>query len=382
MTSLNSDATTAGGERILADMGLAERTAFLSSILESSTEYSIVAEDLDSTVRAWNEGARSLYGYEPGEVIGKASAFILDSLGDVEGGRSKAIREEARATGRWSGELERVRKNGQQFTAFVTITQRRAEADRPAGFTVISRDLTEPHQLLRELREAQERNRELIETTTFINNVFDGSTEYSIIAMDLDEVILAWNEGARRNYGYTAEEMVRKRRSRILHAPEDVASGRVKALLDTALATGKAEGVFARVRKGHDRFTASVAVTLRRDAAGVPIGYVLISKDITAQQGLEELLRRQNVELQEQNLRVKEANRLKSEFLANMSHELRTPLNGIIGFAELMHDGKVGPVSVDHKEYLGDILTSSRHLLQLINDVLDLAKVEWVGITA
>src|SRR5439155_3280047 len=74
--------------------------------------------------------------------------------------------------------------------------------------------------------------------------------------------------------------------------------------------------------------------------------------------------------------RMQEASRLKSEFLANMSHELRTPLNAIIGFAELMHKGKVGPVSADHKEYLGDILTSSKHLLQLINDVLDLAKVE------
>jgi signal transduction histidine kinase/DNA-binding response OmpR family regulator len=71
-----------------------------------------------------------------------------------------------------------------------------------------------------------------------------------------------------------------------------------------------------------------------------------------------------------------QANRLKSEFLANMSHELRTPLNAIIGFAELMHDGKTGPVTPDQQEYLGDILTSSRHLLQVINDVLDLAKVE------
>ncbi|HEY7163014.1 MAG TPA: response regulator [Candidatus Binatia bacterium] len=77
-----------------------------------------------------------------------------------------------------------------------------------------------------------------------------------------------------------------------------------------------------------------------------------------------------------QNDRVQQANRLKTEFLANMSHELRTPLNGIIGFAEIMHDGKVGPISADHKEYLGDILTSARHLLQLINDVLDLSKVE------
>jgi CheY-like chemotaxis protein/anti-sigma regulatory factor (Ser/Thr protein kinase) len=67
---------------------------------------------------------------------------------------------------------------------------------------------------------------------------------------------------------------------------------------------------------------------------------------------------------------------LKSEFLANMSHELRTPLNAIIGFAQLMHDGKVGAVSAQHQEYLGDILGSARHLLQLINDVLDLSKVE------
>src|SRR4029079_14001707 len=91
---------------------------------------------------------------------------------------------------------------------------------------------------------------------------------------------------------------------------------------------------------------------------------------------LEEQLRRKNDELELQNQRVQQANRMKSEFLANMSHELRTPLNGIIGFAELMHNGKVGAVSDAHKEYLGDILTSSKHLLQLINDVLDLAKVE------
>jgi signal transduction histidine kinase/DNA-binding response OmpR family regulator len=81
-------------------------------------------------------------------------------------------------------------------------------------------------------------------------------------------------------------------------------------------------------------------------------------------------------ELQSQYLQIQDANRLKSEFLANMSHELRTPLNAIIGFAQLIHDGKVGAVDAGQREYLGDILTSADHLLQLINDVLDLAKVE------
>jgi len=97
--------------------------------------------------------------------------------------------------------------------------------------------------------------------------------------------------------------------------------------------------------------------------------------DLRERRKLDEV-RRRSIELELQNRRIQEANRLKSEFLANMSHELRTPLNAIIGFSELLHDGHVPPTSPEHAEFLGDILTSGRHLLQLINDVLDLAKVE------
>ena len=73
---------------------------------------------------------------------------------------------------------------------------------------------------------------------------------------------------------------------------------------------------------------------------------------------------------------LQDASRLKSEFLATMSHELRTPLNGIIGFSEFLIDEKAGPLNAQQKEFLSDVLASGRHLLRLINDVLDLSKIE------
>jgi PAS domain S-box-containing protein len=270
-------------------------------------------------------------------------------------------------------ELTMRSTDGRETVVSYNATTFRSTDGRLKGVFAAARDITDQKRLESQITQ---RNRDLTEATTFLNNVLESSTEYSIIAKDLDGNILTWNEGARRNYGYDAGEMVGKMNSSVLHTPEDLQSGRVRDLLDTARRTGKAEGVFERVRKSGVRFTASLAVTLRRDAADVPIGYLLISKDITEQKALEAQLRAKNQELEEQYSRVQEANRLKSEFLANMSHELRTPLNSIIGFAELMHKKKVGPVSPKHEEFLGDILTSARHLLQLINDVLDLSKVE------
>jgi PAS domain S-box-containing protein len=98
--------------------------------------------------------------------------------------------------------------------------------------------------------------------------------------------------------------------------------------------------------------------------------------DITERKHLEEQLRSKNLELEERNHRIEAASRMKSEFLANMSHELRTPLNGIIGFSELLYDGKLGTLPERPREFLGRIHASASHLLQLINGVLDLSKIE------
>jgi PAS domain S-box-containing protein len=97
-------------------------------------------------------------------------------------------------------------------------------------------------------------------------------------------------------------------------------------------------------------------------------GVFAAARDVTELKQLEQT-RQKNVELEN-------VNRIKSEFLASMSHELRTPLNGIIGFTELLIDEKPGTLRPQQKEYLNDVLNSALHLLQLINDVLDIAKLE------
>ena len=89
-----------------------------------------------------------------------------------------------------------------------------------------------------------------------------------------------------------------------------------------------------------------------------------------------EELRAQRLDLEAKNIEIQKADQLKSEFLANMSHELRTPLNAIIGFSELLLEEGRQTLSPEHVKFVEDVLASGRHLLALINDILDLAKIE------
>jgi PAS domain S-box-containing protein len=145
------------------------------------------------------------------------------------------------------------------------------------GVFAAARDVTDHKRVMREFAE----------TKTYLDNILQSSTRYSIIGMDLNHQILSWNEGARRNYGYTATEVI-GRDAGILHAPEDIASGGVDRLLKEATEKGLAEGEFVRVRKDGSRFTASVVVTRRADVSGTPIGFLLMSNDITEKKKAEE----------------------------------------------------------------------------------------------
>jgi PAS domain S-box-containing protein len=148
------------------------------------------------------------------------------------------------------------------------------------GVFAAARDITESRRVA--LR--------LAETRVLLDNILQSSTKYSIIGEDLDRKILYWNEGARRSYGYTAEEIVGKSQD-ILQTPEDGASGAIDRLFATATTKGLAEADFQRVRKDGTRFPGNVVVTRRDDSSGNPIGYLVISNDISEKQLAEEQLR-------------------------------------------------------------------------------------------
>jgi PAS domain S-box-containing protein len=101
-----------------------ELSDFLENILQASTQYSIIALATDGTIQLWNEGARLLYGYEPGEVIGIANMSLLHTPSDVAAGRPEQMKETALADGRWAGTVERARKTGVRFLASVMLTVR------------------------------------------------------------------------------------------------------------------------------------------------------------------------------------------------------------------------------------------------------------------
>jgi PAS domain S-box-containing protein len=225
--------------------------------------------------------------------------------------------------------------------------------------------------------------------------IFD-SANFSSIATDAKGVIQIFNVGAERMLGYTAAEVMNIRTPADISDPQEVIE-RAQALsleLATKITPGFEALVFkaARgiediyeltyIRKDGSRFPAVVSVTALRDENKSIIGYLLIGTDNTARKAaevertrLDQVLRDKNVELESARQVADKANLAKSEFLSGMSHELRSPLNAILGFAQLMESGSPLPTPAQ-KASIDQILRAGWYLLELINEVLDLALIE------
>jgi signal transduction histidine kinase/ActR/RegA family two-component response regulator len=222
------------------------------------------------------------------------------------------------------------------------------------------------------------------------------SANFSSIATDAKGVIQIFNVGAERMLGYTAAEVMNQITPAAISDPlELIARARaLSAELGTAIAPGFEALVFKAsrgiediyeltyIRKDGSRFAAVVSVTALRDAQGGIIGYLLIGTDNTARKRVEAEQKKLDLALQETYAELKhakqaaeKANLAKSDFLSSMSHELRSPLNAILGFAQLMETGAPPPTDTQ-KASIDQILKAGWYLLELINEILDLALIE------
>src|SRR5271154_4295794 len=218
--------------------------------------------------------------------------------------------------------------------------------------------------------------------TGALQNAILNSPNFSIIATDEKGVIQLFNVGAERMLGYLAGEVVNKISPSDMHDPQEV-TARAQALsleLATTITPGFEALAFKASREIEDiyeltyickdgsRLPAIVSITALRDDYGVLIGYLLIGTDNSA---------RKQVELELQNARAvaEKASLAKSDFLSSMSHELRTPLSAILGFAQLMETGSPLPTP-SQKRSIDQILQAGWYLLELINEILDLALIE------
>ena len=232
----------------------------------------------------------------------------------------------------------------------------------------VARDITERKQAEALLRESEERHRKLFDNNPHPTWVFDRETLR----------FLAVNAAAVRKYGFSKDEFLAMTLKDI-RPPEDI-----PALLQTVRALGdgnESSGAWRhRLKDGTviDTENTSYALNFMGCAARVVVAVDVTQRkrDEAEKRAFMESLAATNQELGLRNREVERATQMKSKFLASMSHELRTPLNAIVGFSDLLAEGTPGQLNDKQKRFVNHIKQGSTHLLQLINDILDLSKIE------
>jgi PAS domain S-box-containing protein len=358
------DGTIIGLAMVVRDMTQQARAEAesirLASIVESSND-AIIGKTLDGRITSWNAAAQRMFGYSEEQAIGQHIQMLIPP--ELKGDEMRILGELSRGHPIPPFVAERLTCTGERLDVSITISPIRDGSGRLIGASKIARDVSEQRRAEAALRASEERLRFTLESA-------------HIGDWDLDLATGKVRHSLRhdRCFGYTELQAEWSFDKFIEHVhPDDCAE--VGQTFHVAVTEFRDWRVQCRVIWPDNSvhwISAHGSVQRSGDKATRMLGIV---SEITEQRQAENA-RLKAQRLEAENRQIQEANRLKSQFLANMSHELRTPLNAVIGFADLLHSGFVKPDSPKHQEFLGHIGTSGRHLLQLINDVLDLSKVE------
>ncbi len=332
----------------------------LAAIVESSND-AIIGKTLDGRITSWNGAAQAIFGYSADEAIGQPVQMLIPP--DRQSEEMRILTELADGKSVPAFDTVRLRRDGEPLDVSITISPIRDGEGRMVGASKIARDVTQQRRAETALRDSEKRLRFTLESA----HIGDWN-------LDLATGVMQHSARHDQCFGY-AEQLAEWNFDKFIEHvhPEDRAE--VEQTLHLAVTELRDWRVQCRVvwPDGSVHWISKHgSVQHKGDKATRMLGIV---SEITEQRQAENA-RLTAQRLEAENGQIQEANRLKSQFLANMSHELRTPLNAVIGFADLLHSGFVTPDSPKHQEFLGHIGTSGRHLLQLINDVLDLSKVE------
>src|SRR2546430_6053162 len=345
--------------------------AALQAAILTSANFSIIATDEKGVIQLFNIGAETMLGYaaaevvntitpadihDPQEVIERAQALSRELATPIAPG-FEALAFKASRGIEDKYELTYIRKDGSRFPAIVSVTALRDTEGGIIGYLLIGTDNSARKQVEEKLRWTEEGFRLMVESVT----------DAAIVMLDSEGRVVSWNTGAQRIKGYSADEIVGQHFSRF-YPPADMAGGTPQRDLDAAAAHGRFEVEGWRVRKDASVFWANVVFTAIRDSAGNARGFAKLTRDLTERRQVEQTLTQAKGAAEKANL-------AKSEFLSSMSHELRSPLNAILGFAQLM-ESDATPATPAQKGSIDEILRAGWYLLELINEILDLAQIE------
>jgi PAS domain S-box-containing protein len=328
---------------------LAEQQAYNRSLIEASADAQFAIAP-DGTITDVNQEATRLTGYSRKHLINSRFSEYFTEPDRARAGVRQTL-DERRVIGY---ELVLITRYGRRITVSFNAGVFTDAASAPLGILAAARDMTAQKALEQQLRDSQFYTRSLIE-----------SNIDALMTTDPLGVITDVNEQMEALTGFTRDELIGSAFKTYFTDPVRADEG-----IKLVLREGRVTNYELTARgKGGQETVVSYNATTFADRDGKLQGVFAAARDVTERKRFEQTLQEKNVELEG-------ANFAKDRFLASMSHELRTPLNAIIGFTGTLLMRLPGPLTTDQEKQLKTIQTGGRHLLSLINDLLDLAKIE------